>query len=102
MSFQQKCGLPTALCHSCVNIVAGEAADEKFKQKKFHVGKIYPCVGFDVEESGVGLRFEVNFGQSLQHPFAYQGPEIDQQGNIEHMIWMTETRSTEGEGEGGY
>lgn len=61
------------------------------------MGKIFPCVGFDTCGSGVGLRFEVNFGQSPKHPFMYQGPEIDQQGNIEQMIRMADMRSTDGE-----
>jgi hypothetical protein len=62
------------------------------------MGKIYSCVGFSIGEDGVGLRFEVNFGQSPEHPFMYRGPEIDQSGNIKEMIRMTDRRSTEGEG----
>ncbi|KAF2995700.1 hypothetical protein E8E13_003650 [Curvularia kusanoi] len=40
---------------------------------KFNNKKMYPCVGYDNEESGVGLKFEWNLGGSLDtHPFVYK------------------------------
>ncbi|WXC67156.1 hypothetical protein SNK03_012925 [Fusarium graminearum] len=44
------------------------------QNRRFDYGKLYPCVGFDVASSGVGLHFMVNFGSSSFHPFTYQGP----------------------------
>jgi hypothetical protein len=37
---------------------------------------MYPCVGFDSTEEGVGLRFVVNFDGSANHPFEYKGPYL--------------------------
>lgn len=42
-------------------------------EEAFKYGKRYPCVGFDVREEGVGLRFRVNFDGSDTHPFMYKG-----------------------------
>ncbi|KAJ4401067.1 hypothetical protein N0V91_008208 [Didymella pomorum] len=49
---------------------AGDAfADVKFKGRK-----LYPCVGYDGTEDGIGLRFETNLGLALKaHPFKYKG-----------------------------
>ena len=48
---------------------AFEGHDESFKH-----GKRYPCIGFDVQETGVGLHVRVNFDGSGSHPFMYKGP----------------------------
>ncbi|KAH7129074.1 hypothetical protein EDB81DRAFT_950813 [Dactylonectria macrodidyma] len=47
-----------------------------FEGRKFKFEKLYPCVGVDVEEEGVGLHFVVNFGGSNGHPFKYMGPFV--------------------------
>ncbi|KAF5012140.1 hypothetical protein FDECE_1789 [Fusarium decemcellulare] len=41
--------------------------------ERLRYGKLYPCVGFYVNERGVGLHFIVNFDGSDRHPFKYQG-----------------------------
>ncbi|KAJ3540951.1 hypothetical protein NM208_g4824 [Fusarium decemcellulare] len=41
--------------------------------ERFRYGKMYPCVGFHVNEGGVGLHFVANFDGSDRHPFKYQG-----------------------------
>lgn len=38
----------------------------------FQFGKIYPCVGFDMEPEGIDLMFRVNLGGSKGHPFKYK------------------------------
>ena len=43
---------------------------KKFR-KRFKKGKVYPCIGMDVEESGKNLHVEVNLGSS-KHPFKYR------------------------------
>lgn len=42
--------------------------------KRFLIGKLYPCVGFDLSDEGTGLRFLVNLDQSTDHPFKCQRP----------------------------
>ena len=32
---------------------------------------MFPCVGIDTTEEGVGLEFVINFGSSKDHPFKY-------------------------------
>lgn len=39
---------------------------------KFKGRKMYPCVGIDTTEDGVGLEFTINFGNSKDHPFVYK------------------------------
>lgn len=45
-----------------------------FDDYRFNVGKMYPCVGVDVEEAGVGLEVKVVLRESATHPFVYRGP----------------------------
>jgi len=48
-------------------------ADLSFRLKSLTRGKVYPCVGVDTTSEGVGLSFQVNFGNSpSQHPFKYE------------------------------
>lgn len=50
---------------------------KKVQDRNFHLGKLYPCVGFQVGKAGQGLHFEVNFGGSpTDHPFRYKGPYV--------------------------
>ncbi|KAH6970509.1 ankyrin repeat-containing domain protein [Ilyonectria sp. MPI-CAGE-AT-0026] len=44
------------------------------ERTKFKVVKMYPCVGVDTKDEGVGLQFVVNLGASSNHPFMYTGP----------------------------
>lgn len=44
-----------------------------FEGEKFNDRKMYPCVGIDTTDEGVGLRFVINFGGSVDHPFKYKG-----------------------------
>lgn len=55
-----------------VNFRVGNAFEGH--EKSFKYGKRYPCVGFGVDERGVGLHFRVNFDGSRTHPFMYKGP----------------------------
>lgn len=54
------------------NFIVGNAF--KGHEKSFMYGKRYPCVGFDLRKTGVGLQFRVNFDGSDTHPFMYKGP----------------------------
>ncbi|KAH3991902.1 hypothetical protein HBI56_206560 [Parastagonospora nodorum] len=46
---------------------------DMFEGEKFNDRKMYPCVGIDTTDEGVGLRFVINFGGSANHPFKYKG-----------------------------
>ncbi|KAH7244825.1 hypothetical protein B0J15DRAFT_537647 [Fusarium solani] len=50
----------------------GNAFEER--DERFRYGKMYPCVGFNITEEGMGLYFSVNFNGSGNHPFKYKGP----------------------------
>ncbi|KAL6354446.1 hypothetical protein LRP88_11780 [Fusarium phalaenopsidis] len=43
-------------------------------EETFKYGKMYPCIGFDLNATGVGLHVRVNFDGSGSHPFMYKGP----------------------------
>ncbi|KAH4204597.1 hypothetical protein HBI25_219440 [Parastagonospora nodorum] len=47
---------------------------DMFEGEKFNDRKMYPCVGIDTTDEGVGLRFVINFGESADHPFKFKGP----------------------------
>jgi hypothetical protein len=59
--------LITSCNESCTNTLEGDA----FKKWKFKGRKLFPCVGVDMREEGVGLRFVLNFGGSTAHEFEY-------------------------------
>ncbi|OAL54771.1 ankyrin [Pyrenochaeta sp. DS3sAY3a] len=44
-----------------------------FKAQRFNGRKMYPCVGFPVAESAIGLSFSINFSGTDDHPFMYKG-----------------------------
>lgn len=54
------------------NKITGNAFD--LPDERFLFGKLYPCVGFDSSDDGVGLRFLVNLDKSADHPFKFQRP----------------------------
>jgi hypothetical protein len=59
--------------NSLIKRITGDAG-KKIIDGKFHIGKIYPCVGFFLDGTDVGLHLEVNFAGSEEHPFMYKGP----------------------------
>ncbi|KIL90085.1 hypothetical protein FAVG1_06823 [Fusarium avenaceum] len=44
------------------------------RDERFLFGKLYPCVGFDLTEGGIGLCLRVNLDQSIGHPSKYPRP----------------------------
>ena len=53
------------------NIALKSSRYRKKFRKRFRKGKVYPCIGMDVEESGKNLHVRVNLGSS-EHPFMYK------------------------------
>ncbi len=45
-----------------------------FDERKFNLGKLYPCIGMGLDSRDVGLHLKINLGVSDDHPFLYQGP----------------------------
>ncbi|KAJ3457220.1 hypothetical protein MRS44_014361 [Fusarium solani] len=67
--------LPAQRCEILIhraNSTIGNAFEER--DERFRYGKMYPCVGFNITEEGMGLYFSVNFNGSGNHPFKYKGP----------------------------
>jgi hypothetical protein len=54
-------------------MVCQHVTGNAFKDNRFVGRKLYPCVGFDTSEKGIGLHFEINF-LSPDGSFMYKGP----------------------------
>lgn len=63
--------LKLVVCRAPVTDLVPGNSGSRLQNKEFHIGKLYPCVGFEI---GEGLQVEINFGGSPDHPFVYKGP----------------------------
>lgn len=47
-------------------VSADNGTADAFDNRPFNRGKIYPCIGFPIDEDGDGLHVQVSFGTSIK------------------------------------